>query len=687
MRKRVLLMIMTLLLLLTASAGAEEMYEKLNDALYRIVLRTDKGDTTLGSGVLFVDPSVILTAAGCCAEGDLYAIGADGEYAVASFGLSDSGVALLELAKPATGTPLLLTDSNAQSLPYILGASSEGRTGSVPLYLVRQTLHGSHDALLLTGGEGLLPGAFLADTKGGIIGLVLSQHMEGVGGYIALDSHELARALLEEEKTASNFLPATLSWADGRLNVSWQDGKRTKGVYVITVSGDNNVYYTTYEAKLADRSMSLSFPPGHTYYLQVQWAEKESAALSPDWDEMEVITIPAIDYTADSYQAKCFLVSAPAGADSTASLAEITTFTHASLTDPTRDILLHVESSYTVSAKADVPLAVELVGPDGQFYFEEMTFTFDPAYGTDDSFSLEMDELLASCTEFSGGNLKAGAYKVRFSLSGKVAGEYAFTVQEGDAASPAASPTAAPASAATSGFATGLAVKNESGLVTLSWDTASVPEGAKVHVYYFYEGNTYSTYYDMQPGSTSARIFTIPGRRMMAWVSWATRGTPKPDMPAHSAEDQYILLEATKETPLIAHGFKNLRIGLTPSADPNAATAGKFLPQQVLTRKILSDRSTPLYFQTEDSYRVSATSGEHPLLIVLMTPDGMCFFDPGYYTFDLSLQKSDLWLKDVSKLFADYGSFVSVDSWPAGEYRILYCIDGKVAGEYTFTLE
>lgn len=687
MRKRILMLTMALMLLLTASAGAEELYEKLGSALYRIVLRTEKGDTTLGSGVLFVDPSVLLTAAGCCAEGDLYAIGNDGEHAVLSRGLSESGAALLELATPSTSEPLLLADTDAQSLPYIFGAGSDGRSGPSPLYLVRQTLHGSRDALLLTGGEGLLPGAFLADTKGNIIALVLSQHMEGVGGYVALDSHELALALLEEDKAASNFLPATLSWADGHLNIAWEDKKRDIGVYVVTVSGDDNAYYTTYEAKPAERSMSLSFPPGHTYHIQVQWAKKESAALAPDWDAMEVITIPAIDYTAGGYQAECFLVSAPAGADSTASLAEMTTFTPAALTDPTRDILLQVRSCYTVSAKADVPMAVELTAPDGQFYFEEMTFTLDPAYGADDAFSLEMDELLASCAEFSGGVLKEGTYKVRFSLRGKVAGEYAFTVQADGTASPAAAPSAAPASTVTSGFATGLTVKNENGLVTLSWDTASVPEGAKVHVYYFYEGNTYSTYYDMEPGSTAAKIFTVPGRRMMAWVSWATRGTPSPSMPSHSAKDQYILLEASQETPLIAHNFRNLRIGLTPSADPNAATAGKFLPQQTLTRKILSDRSTPLYFQTEDTYRVSATSEGHPLLIVLMTPDGMCFFDPGYYTFDLSLQKSDLWLKDVSKLFADYAAFVSVDSWPAGQYRILYCIDGKIAGEYAFTLE
>lgn len=687
MRKRILMLTMALMLLLTACAGAEELYEKLDSALYRIVLRTEAGDTTLGSGVLFRDTTTILTAAVCCAEGDLYAIGTDGEHAILSRHVTDSGAVLVTLATPSTGEPLALANADVQSLPYIMGASAEGRTGSAPLYLVRKTLHGSHDALLLTGGEGLLPGAFMADTKGGIIGLVLAQQTEGVGGYVALDSHELALALLEEGETASSFLPATLSWDDGLVNITWQDAKRTAGVYIVTVSSDDNVYYTTYEAQPSERSMGLALPPGHTHYIQVQWAERESAALPLDWSATEVITIPAIDYTSGSYQAECFLISVPAGTEDVSSLPEMTVFTPGALTDPARDILLQVKSTYTIFAKAAVPMALELLTPDGQFFFEELTFTLDPDYGADDSYALEMDDLLATCAEFSGGTLKEGAYKVRFSLSGRIAGEYAFTVQAEGAAAPTEAPAATPAAAPTSGFVTGLSAKNENGLVTLAWDAAAIPEGAKVHVYYFYEGNTYSTYHDMQPGSTSTQFFTVPGRRMMAWVSWSTQGTPKPNMPSHSAEDQYILLEAAPEAPLTAHSFRNLRIGLTPSADPSAATAGKFLPQLTLTREVLADRNTPLYFQTEDTYRVSATSEDHPMVIVLTTPEGLCFVEPGYYIFDLTLQDSDLWLKDVSKLFADYESLVRGEAWPAGEYRILYCIDGQVAGEYTFTLE
>ena len=79
MRKRILSLIVAFFLLLPCmSAGAEDVDSLIDNALYRIVLRTAEGDVLLGSGVLFLNESVLLTAEGCCREGQLYAIGGDG---------------------------------------------------------------------------------------------------------------------------------------------------------------------------------------------------------------------------------------------------------------------------------------------------------------------------------------------------------------------------------------------------------------------------------------------------------------------------------------------------------------------------------------------------------------------------------------------------------------------------------
>ena len=70
MRKRILSLIVAFFLLLPCmSAGAEDVDSLIDNALYRIVLRTAEGDVLLGSGVLFLNESVLLTAEGCCREG------------------------------------------------------------------------------------------------------------------------------------------------------------------------------------------------------------------------------------------------------------------------------------------------------------------------------------------------------------------------------------------------------------------------------------------------------------------------------------------------------------------------------------------------------------------------------------------------------------------------------------------
>lgn len=681
MPKRILMLIMTLTLLLTLHAGAEDLYDQIDAALYQIVLRTDEGDKALGSGVLFVDPAAILTAEGCCAEGPLYVIGADGEHAVQSVHLL-GGAALLTLAEPAAAVPLTLAPEDSQSLPFIFGTNTEGERGTMPLYKARADVQGNMPALLFSSEEGLLPGAFLTDQEGRVTVLITGQQMEGKGSYTALGVSTLGQLLSTEEPADQGFLDCTFAWEDGELIISWTDADHSEGVYVVTLVCEENQYYTTYEAGITERSLAITPPPGHTYAIQVQRAASEAASLPPDWNILKDYTLPLLPFRAYSFLAECGIVSLPASADFTGEESPMTVFTSAALTAPDRDILLSVDCSYEIAAERSAALALELHAPDGQFFFDEQTIDLDPVSAESDGFLLPLNAVLNSCVEFSGGKLQEGAHTIRFFLDGCIAGEYAFTVTA-EGAAPAAEPD--PAKPPIEGYASGLSAARENGLVTLTWDAASILEGAKVRVYYLYANNPYYIYHEPEAGINSLQIFTVPGLYTVAWVSWSADGTFM--QTSQPAGDAYILLEAAAEEPMTAHSFRNVRIGLAASADPAAGIRTDFLPQAPITREMLSDRTTPIYFMTEDTYQVGATTENHPLLIALMTPEGMCFVDMGYYIFDRSLQSSDLWLKDISQVFADYESFTGDAAWPAGEYRLLYCIDEKVAGEIKFTLE
>ena len=689
MLKRLISLLLAVMLLLGTSALADKnVNELIENALYRIVLRTDAGDSILGSGVLFVESNVLLTPASCLQEGSLYAIGTDGEYpiTVASL-LDDSGVAMMEIAAASANQPLHMASENSAGMACLFGVNAAGDFTIAPLNQLRNTIYHGQDAMLLSSDDGLLPGAFLTDEHGDLIGLTLAQHGEGAGTYLSLDANGLYRAM-SRQQYAEAFLPVEASYAGGLLTLSWQDENRTEGKYLITLSADDNAYYTFFEAPCTDRSIEITVAPGHRYDFQVQWTKDLNEALDPVWGAMSSIIVPASSFTSYAYSQECTLVTRT---DVRSSLAELPETTLKLMSDPGLLHYLRVNASYDITEPIEVPLTVEILAPDGQFYYESAVHVLSPKKETNDAFLLPLDDLLSDCAAFSGGVLALGQYELRYALNGATAGEIIFDITEKSQADIAAEEAAADAAAAEeakknqpkTGFVTQLTADYKNGAVSLTWPAEEIPEGATVDAFYLYEGNNYYVYHRMNPGEHATEIFTVPGRETMIWVYWTLDPTIEMVMPHHQGD--YLVIPATPETAFTLHGFENQRLSVVSSTDPLAVDKGKYLPEQALTRETFTNREAFLYFQTEDTYQVQETSDEHPMVIVLCTPEGLCFIDPLVYMFDPSLQTSDMWLKDISNLCRDYESLIC-GAWPAGDYRILYCIDGQVAGEINFTL-
>ena len=181
MMKRILSLLTALVLLMSMTAlGEEQVYDLIENALYRIVLRTEAGDQTLGTGVLFSDKQLLLTSAACVQEGEIIAIGPEGECAVSAVQVLDqSGAAMMELSAPASGTPLHLAADNAAGMAALFGTAADGEFLVAPLNQVRATIFRGQSALLLNSSEGLLPGSFLTDEHGNLIGLCIAQQAEG----------------------------------------------------------------------------------------------------------------------------------------------------------------------------------------------------------------------------------------------------------------------------------------------------------------------------------------------------------------------------------------------------------------------------------------------------------------------------------------------------------------------------
>lgn len=430
MFKRILSLLVLLMAVTAFSALAEdEIYRKVSDALYRIVMRTEDGDVTLGSGVLFVDEKVLLTAESCCMDGDLYAIGADGEHRILLWQIAEeSGVALMEMLTASSAEPLSLANYSADSLPYLFGVTAQGESGAVPLYQARKAVCRGREALVFSSGEGLLPGAFAVDAKGGVISLVISQQAEGAGMYVGYDPEGIYAAMHEESGTDA-FLDASAQWADGLLTISWSEATPEGSRCIVSITGEKNSYYTEYEAEAGKKSMAIIVPPGHTYYYQAQWAAAGQEASDPVWSAMTAYTVPQKDFTGYGFRQECYLSSAPAGVMVSEALPKLENITAEHITGGENDMYLQITNIYDVEEAVELPMTAELIAPDGQFYFIIYGYTFDPAYEQNDVFSLPVQELFNVCAQFSGGSLRPGDYVIRYAIGGQVAGEYAFTLE------------------------------------------------------------------------------------------------------------------------------------------------------------------------------------------------------------------------------------------------------------------
>lgn len=674
--KRMMILLLALLLLAFPAQGEENVGDKLLQALYRIVLRTDEGDTTLGAGVLFVEKDLLLTAEYCCQEGALYAIGRDGEFPVVYAEMANGGgAAVLQLAGKSAGEPLLLAEYDASVLPWLFGATREGALTSKPLTSALEGKYRDMTALVLRSEEGLLPGSVVVDANGGIVAMVVSQQTEGLGMYVALDPEGLVTTL--RAPVDGIFPPAQGKWENAALTITWEDEERTDGQYAIIVSSDENEYYTWFDAASTERSQEIFLSPGHAYEWLLQWVPA-GGKVEPDWDRMQRVSVPAGTFTAYEYQQRCCLAAGPKGSDDAQDLPPMQKITHAAIFNEKTDVYLQVDCTYKVDEWVTLPMSVELVAPDGQFFFATYDYRFAPDGENGDSYALPVQELFDYCRQYAGGTLPLGDYVIRYAFNGQIAGEYAFTVEESAVPEQKSEETDV-------GFITDLAVTADKGAINVSWAEADLPEGANVTVFCLYDGNTYYTYQPYKNGETEAQFFSVPGRGIAIWAVWSMSEEVVHAVPQR-AED-VVSVAPTPEAPFMDNGFTNMHISVVTSTDAAAAMRNALLPVAPITREALTAPGTYVFFQTRDSYQVSETSSNHSLVLVLCTPDGMCFVEYGYYTFDVSLQASDMWLRDLTALFEGYESFGSGEPWPAGEYRVLYCIDGQIAGEYDFTLE
>lgn len=234
----------------------------------------------------------------------------------------------------------------------------------------------------------------------------------------------------------------------------------------------------------------------------------------------------------------------------------------------------------------------------------------------------------------------------------------------------------------------GVTVTCENGLIVVDWSASTgytMTENTVFTAYIALMTNNYLSLDVLEDGETTTSFPAVPEKEAMIWVVVSEDAKDAELMPETASQVQFVTVP--KAEPIDMYGLKNVRMGVTPGEPGMEGNAADFLPQEPLTRETLSDRDRPIYFQTEDVYAVDAEDDDHTLMVTLYTPEGYAHSYFSGYVFMPEYAASDLWISDISDIFADYEMFCEGTPWPAGEYRVLYTIDGFEVAELTFTLD
>lgn len=672
MKKWMLILAAVLLALsLIGVAGAES-----PDALYRIVLRTESGDVALGTGVVFGTADTLLTAADCLREGECVAIGADGEHAVSGWeALEDTGAALLRLADSTHVAPVPLTVDSASAQHVLHGVTAQGVIVSAEFTLPQTSVYHGRENLVVSTMDGLLPGAVVLDGEGALVALTVRQQTEGKGLYTALYAGNIRYA---QSGVASAFIPLDISWVDGKVRLTWTDETRTTGLYHLCVMAEENDFYSALRLDLDRRDATLTLAPGHRYHFLLQWLPNREQDITFDWDSLQSFTVPEVSVSYPGFTQTCCLVIAPQGQELTARLTPPEHYTLQALSSEAYSRYYQIIYTHEVTEKTRVLMTYWLTAPDGQFYSEDMIVTLDPEDAGDElTVALPVDGLLTDCAEFSGnGTLPLGEYTLSWSMAGRLAGRFAFTLEE-------SAEVDIPVDDASAVLVENLCVTAEDGFINVDWSDCAVPEGKTVVTFIMYENNAYYSYTVTDSAEGKTRFVGIPGERC---IIWAVAGEDRNAFRTPGTDTQNVVLKVPEAQPISLYGLTNLRCSVTVSADPDAAQRGEYLPVLPVTREALA-RGDSLLFQTEDTYAVAEASEGHALNVVFTTPDGTRLTSPGEYSFLPEYSASDLWVMDITDLADGYTTLLNGAPWPAGEYTVRYYIGGQIVAECAFTLE
>ena len=219
----------------------------------------------------------------------------------------------------------------------------------------------------------------------------------------------------------------------------------------------------------------------------------------------------------------------------------------------------------------------------------------------------------------------------------------------------------------------------EEGWLTI--DLSGLNERDVAHRVYFidYE-NPYYSVFTVDAGADHCSIPVVPGRNLLIYVMTADQ------MPDFMSDLPDLLVAVPEAQAYTLYDYQDGGTFMTLLPTTNEYGDTDLLPEEAITREKLLDGEHSLYMMSSSLYQVEEEISGCLLVAAMTTPDGLCFWDYGSFTFAPEYMPVDQWHWNLTELFSDYLKYTEGTA-AAGTYTFAFYIDGALAGTAEFTLE
>ena len=224
----------------------------------------------------------------------------------------------------------------------------------------------------------------------------------------------------------------------------------------------------------------------------------------------------------------------------------------------------------------------------------------------------------------------------------------------------------------------GFKVTAEGNLVTFDWSemTLEEQEGKKAYLVVSDVRNSYLNYFPVaEIGGKQVQMLLCPGRTYLSGFVW-TSGIPD------TVPEDAALTVLPEAEVLTLYDFKCVTCAFAEApAEGLKEGEAPAVTQEITEEKLRSGR---MYYYSSSTYTVTEKTENDTLLIALTTPTGENYLYVSGWYYDPSLNADDTWYQPLEDM--ELLKELNRKGYPSGEYHVAMYVDGKLAGEFTFTL-